>query len=125
MNKKKKETPVKELNVKAEIVALETANLATGQKVYYNNWEVRPEGNTNEVYPPSGYSKYMERWTAFNDGKLKHPEQIYGLPQALEHIEELRRSRTKDGKYPLARTKFEVVEVMIIKTSYKTLKGRK
>ena len=113
---------VKQLNVKPEIVVLETALLETGEKIYYSNWEVRPAGNSNEVYSPNGYSKHMERYTAFQDGKIKHPEQIYGLPQALEHIEELRR-QIVDGKYPLARAKFEVVEVTIIKTSYKTKKG--
>ena len=123
-----KETPCPSIN-DSDVVdfveikpVLEKALLETGEKVYYNNWEVRPAGNANEVYSPNGYSKYMERWTAYQDGKIKFPEQIYGVAQALEHIEELRRSVVK-GKYPLARAKFEVVEVTIVKTSYKTLKG--
>ena len=93
----------------------------TGTKTYYTNFEVRPKGNHNEIYSPNGYSKHMERWTAFKDGKIKFPEQIYGMAQALDHISELRRSVTK-GKNTLANAKFEVVEVLIVKTAYQTEK---
>jgi hypothetical protein len=121
MEKKKKVSKaVRDLNVKAEIVVVETVSLENGIKEHYNNVEVRPAGNRNEVYPPNGYSKYMERWTAVQDGKLKEP--AYGVSQALEHIEELRGSIVK-GKYPLANKKFEIVETTIIKTAYKTKKG--
>lgn len=121
---KKTSNKVRKLNVKTEIVVLEKCVIESAEKSYFNNFEVRPAGNPNEVYPPSGYSKYMERWTAYQDGKLKGPGQIYGISQALEHIEELRRSRDKAGKYLLARAKFEIVEVTIIKTAYKTIKGK-
>jgi len=102
-----------------KVVKSETAQLETGEKVYYSNWEVRPAGVSNKIYPPTGYSKFKARLDAFNKGELKQPEQIYGLAQALDHIQELRRS-VKAGKNPLAKADFEVVEVTIIKTSYKT-----
>lgn len=99
----------------------ESARLESGQKKYFSNWEVHPAGNDNQIYPPTGYKNYSERLIAFQEGKLKHPEQIYGLSQALEHIQQLRHSVTK-GKNPLINAEFEVVEVTIIKTLYKTYK---
>ncbi len=124
-NANSKKKSVIELNKKIDMAPgkiVEQVLPLTGQKVYYSNFEVRPAGNTNEIYPPKGYSKYMARWTAFRDGKLKFPQQIYGLEQALEHIDELRKSIT-NGKYTLIRAKFEVVEVTIIKTAFKTKKS--
>lgn len=103
-----------------KVVRSETALLETGEKTYYSNWEVRPAGNLAEVYPPTGYSKFKTRLESFNKGDIKRPEQIYGLAQALDHIQELRRV-VKKGTNPLGKADFEVVEVTIIKTSYKTV----
>lgn len=88
-------------------------------KNYYNNFEVRPANNTSEVYSPVGYSKYSQRWKAYNKGKIKGPGQVYGMEQALEHIDEIRQAKEK-GKFPHARKEFEIVEVTIIKTIFKT-----
>lgn len=122
----KKSKPVKKLKDFKKLPTApgsvnETALIETGEKVYYSNWEVHPAGNANEIYSPTGYSKHAARLIAFQEGKIKHPAKIYGLPQALDHIEELRLSIT-DGKKILENQKFEVVEVTIIKTIYKTQK---
>lgn len=115
---KKESKKVVDLQVNYEIVSPpeEQALINTGRKVYYNNFEVRPAGNESEVYSPNTYSKHMERWKAYQEGKLTGPAAIYGLPQALDHITELRKNEE------LKDIAFEVVEVTIIKTIYKTTK---
>ncbi len=96
---------------KSHLKKVESIDSLSGRKNLYFNWEVRPKGNSAEVYSANGYSKHMERWKAFQEKKIKYPQEIYGLAQALDHVSELKKSCAKGSE-------FEIVEVTIVKTVY-------
>jgi hypothetical protein len=58
-------------------------------------YEVYEKG-TDYVFGCSGYSKYFSRMSLQNARKLPRGQQIYGLPQAKEHLRELQKFYTGD-----------------------------
>lgn len=77
--------------------------------VVHRYYEIRIKGDYNATFPGTGYSKYDQRWELHRANKIQLHE-VYGIPQALDHIEELRRSRDTAGKLHFPTQEFEIAE---------------
>jgi len=75
------------------------------------SYQVRLKGNQTSHFSCTGYSKYNERYIYYYKNGFPEDYEVYGLEQAKEHVQELKKS-IYEGKKQYEHSIFEIVKVV-------------